>query len=103
VNPWLKSQNARGPAFKPSPLVFVVFFFGLAGDNVRRTRAFFALSYLELNLLAFLKMSVAFRLDFRVMNEQIIAAIIWHDKSKAFVPVKPFYCTCTHYCAPLAF
>ena len=76
--------------------------FGLGRDYVGRTRAFFALSDLELNFLAFLKIGVAGRLDFRVMNEQIIAAIIGRDKSKAFLPVKPFYCTCTHYSAPLA-
>jgi hypothetical protein len=36
------------------------------------------------------------------MNEQILAALVWSDKSEAFFPVKPFYCTCTHFCAPLA-
>jgi len=60
---------------------------GLAGDYVGRTRAFFALSDLELNLLALLKIGVAGALDFRVMNEQIIAAIIGADKSKAFFPI----------------
>jgi len=75
----------------------------LTGDYVGRTRAFFALSNLELHLLAFIKTGVALRLDFRVMNEQIVTAVIGGDKSKAFLPIKPFYCTCTHYSAPLAF
>jgi hypothetical protein len=30
------------------------------------------------------------------MNEQIVTAGIGGDKSKAFLPIKPFYYTCTH-------
>lgn len=80
-----------------------MFSFKLAGDDVRRTRAFFALSDLELHLLALIKRGVAAHLDFRMMNEQILAGIIGGDKSKTFASVEPFYCTCTHYYAPLAF
>ena len=78
------------------PLVFSAFCFGLAGDYVGRTWAFSALSDHELNLLPFIKIGVTGALDFRVVNEQILAATIGADKSKSFTAVKPFYCTCTH-------
>jgi len=84
-------------------LVFPVCCFGLARDYVGRTGAFSALSDLELNLLTFLETGVPGGLDFRVMNEQVIAASIGGDKAKALFPVKPFYYTCAHYCAPSAF
>jgi hypothetical protein len=84
------------------PVGFSVCYFELAGDNIGRTRAFFALSDLEFYPLPLLECGVAFCLDFRVMNKQIFCAAIRCDKSKAFLPVKPFYCTCTHYLAPLA-
>jgi hypothetical protein len=50
-------------------LVFLVFFFRLTRDYVGRTRAFLALSDIELNLLALLKIGVAGRLDCRMMNK----------------------------------
>jgi hypothetical protein len=75
----------------------------LLRDYVGRTRALFALSNIKLNLLAFLKIGVAGRLDFGVVDEQILAAVIGRDKSKALFSIKPFYCTCAHYFAPLAF
>ena len=92
----VKCQNETGSASWQSPLVFSACCFGLAGGYVGRTRAFSALSDLKVNLLAFVKIGVTGAIDFRVMNEQIIAAIIGAYKSKAFCPVKPFYCTCTH-------
>jgi hypothetical protein len=70
--------------------------FGLAGDYVRRTRPFFALSDHELYLLAFIKTGVSGALDFRVMNEQILAAALGADKSESFASVKPFHNTFTH-------
>ena len=75
----------------------------LAGDYSGRTWAFFALSDCELNLLAFVKARIAVGLYFRVMNEQILIAVIGRDESVSFFLVKPFYCTCTHYLSPLAF
>ena len=86
-----------------SPLVLPASCFELARDYVGRTRAFFPLSNLELNLLTFLKSRVAGRLDFRVMNEQVITAAVRTDKSKALLPIEPFYYTCTHYITPSAF
>ena len=65
----LKIKLKNGLRFKWSPLDFPVLCFGLAGDDVRRARAFFALSDLELHFLAFIKTGVAVHLDFRMMNE----------------------------------
>jgi len=97
----LNVKNKRAPVFL-EPVCFSVSCFELTRDYVGCTRSFFTLSDLEFHLLAFLKSGVAIRLDFRVMNEQILAAAIGCDKSKTFFPVKPFYYTCTHNCAPLA-
>jgi len=98
----LNIKLKTGSVFE-EPVSFPVFYFELAGDYVGCTRAFFALADLEFHLLAFVKRGVAAHLDFRMMNEQILAGIIGGDKSKTFASVKPFYCTCAHYCAPLAF
>jgi hypothetical protein len=68
----------------------------LLRDYVGRTRAFFALSDIKLNLLAFLKIGIAGRLDFGVVYEQILAAVVGSDKSKALLSIKPFYSTCAH-------
>ena len=97
----LKIKLKTGSVFE-EPVSFPVFCFELAGDDVGRTRTFFALSDLKLHLLAFVKRGVAAHLDFRMMNEQILAGVVGSDKSKTFASVKPFYCTCTHFCAPLA-
>jgi hypothetical protein len=61
------------------------------------TWAFFALSDLKANLLVFIEGGIASRLDFRVMDKQVIAAAIRSDKTKSLTRVEPFYCTCTHY------
>ena len=97
----LKNKLKTGSVFE-EPVSFPVFCFELAGDDVGRTRAFFALSDLELHPLAFLKTGVARRLDLRVMNEQIILGVIGFDKTKAFFPIKPFYCTLSHFGTPSA-
>ena len=59
----------RSSGFSGGALVFPVYCLRLTRDYVGRTRAFFALSDIELNPLAFLKTGVASRLDCRVMNE----------------------------------
>ena len=75
----------------------------LAWDYIGRTRpAFLAFADLILNLLPLIKGGIAGRLDLRVVHEHIITAVVGGDKSKAFFPTKPFYCTCTHYLTPLA-
>ena len=89
-------KNKRGSGFCRSPLVFAVCRHGLSRGYVCRTRAFPSLSDFELHPLAFVKIRVAAGLDFRMMDEQILSAIIGADESIPFVPVKPFYCTCCH-------
>lgn len=75
----------------------------LAWNYIRRTRpAFLALTDLVLNLLTLIEGGVAGRLDLRVVHKNIVTAVVRSDKSEAFLPTKPFYCTCTHYCTPLA-
>ena len=64
----LKIKLKRAP-FLEEPVSFPVLCFELAGGDVRRARAFFALSDLELDLLAFVKTGVTVHLDFRMMNE----------------------------------
>ena len=59
----LKIKLKTGSVFE-EPVSFPVFCFELAGDDVGRTRTFFALSDLELHLLAFVKRGIAAHLDF---------------------------------------
>jgi len=56
---------------------------GLAGDYVGRTRAFFALPDLEFHLLAFVERCIARRLNLRVVDKQIFAAIIRVNKAES--------------------
>ena len=63
-----KTKMKRAPV-RPEPVGFSGFVFELAGDDVGCTRPFFALSDLELDLLAFIKTGVTAHLDFRMMNE----------------------------------
>jgi hypothetical protein len=90
------SAEQKGSALKRSPLVLSEHHFVLAGGYVGRAWPFFALSDLELYLLAFIKIRIPAHLDFRVMNEQILAAVFGADKSKTFCPVKPLHNTFTH-------
>jgi len=95
-------QNETGPVIDGARWFFTVLCFGLAWYDVGRTGAFLTLSDHELDLLALGETGVAVRLDFRVMNEQVLTAGVGADEPKTFLLVKPFYCTCTHYCTPLA-
>jgi hypothetical protein len=70
--------------------------FELTGDYVRRAWPFFALPDCELYLLAFFKIGVSAALDFRVMDEQILTAVLGADKSITFAAVKPLHNTFTH-------
>jgi hypothetical protein len=63
------SQIETGSGLSGARWFFRFTVFELARDDVGRTRAFFALSDLELHLLAFIKSGITFSLDFRVMNE----------------------------------
>ena len=71
--------------------------FCLGWDYIGRTRTFFALSDLEFNLLAFIKLSEAFHLNFGVMDKQIIASVVRLDETVSLTRIKPFYLTCTHW------
>jgi hypothetical protein len=57
------------------------------------TRPFFALSSLEINLLVLIEICVTCSFHFRVVDEQIIAAVIGSNKTITFVCIKPFYCS----------
>ena len=72
----------------------------LLGCYVDGTRAFFALAYLELDLLAFVQIRVTARLDFGVVDKQILASVVRNDEPKTFCAIEPLYCTCTHYNSP---
>jgi hypothetical protein len=61
------------------------------------TWAFFALSYFELNCLAFLKRSVALGYDLRMVHEEVLAAFIGANKTKTFAVIEPLNFTCTHF------
>jgi hypothetical protein len=49
------------------------------------TWAFFALSDLEINLLVLIEICVTDSLNFRMMDEQVIAAVIGSNKTITFV------------------
>ena len=93
-------KNETGPDFLGARWFFRSVALDLRRDYVGRTRAFLALSDLELNPLTFIKTGIAGRLDFGMMNEQVLVGIIGGNKSKTFFSIKPFYCTCTHCLTP---
>ena len=68
----------------------------LLGDDVRRARAFFALSDLELDLLALVESRVAWSLDLWMMDKQILSTVIGVNEAKTFTWIEPLDCTCTH-------
>ena len=72
----------------------------LYGCNVCRTGSFFALADLVLDCLSFVQTRVAACLDFRVVNEQVRAAVVGDDKSETLWIIEPFYFSCTHYNTP---
>ncbi len=57
--------------------------------NVRRLRPLLALRHLELDLRPFGQRLEAAPGDLRVMDEQILAAIIWRDEAVALVVAEP--------------
>jgi hypothetical protein len=55
------------------------------------------LSNFIFNFLAFIKrFKAALALNFRMMNKQVFASVLWSDKTEAFVWIEPLYGTCTH-------
>ncbi len=67
-----------------------------AGTDPGRTRAFLALAYLELDLLALLERRVSLHPYLGMMDEQIVAALIRCDEPKPLVRIEPFDCTFCH-------
>ena len=86
-----KKGPAAGRAFRSSR-----FTFALAGDHVRRAGTLSTLTDGELDLLVFVKCCVAFGSDFRVVNEEVFAAVIRSNEAKSLARVEPFYCACRH-------
>jgi len=61
------------------------------------TRSLLTLSDFEFYFLAITeRCKAAWALYFRMMNEQILAAIVWCDETVTFVCIEPLHCTCTH-------
>jgi hypothetical protein len=69
----------------------------LAGTYFDRTAtALFAFPNLVLDLLVFIKRCSALSSDFRMMEKQIVSAIVGNNKTVSFPVAEPFYSTCTH-------
>jgi len=68
----------------------------LAGDDIRRAGAFLALPDVELHRLILIQRSVALRLHFRVMDEQILPAVIGSNEAKTLARVEPLHFTSCH-------
>jgi len=67
-----------------------------AGAHVRCLRAFRAAPGLKFHFLTFLEGPKTIRLNVSVMHEEIFAAIVGLDKSKALFLVKPLHGTLCH-------
>ena len=64
-------------------LFFLKRCFRLARNYIGRARAFFAFSDLEFNFLAFIERCVPGCLNLRVVNKQIVAAVVWLDETES--------------------
>lgn len=67
------------------------------GAALCRFRSLAALSRLKLNLLTVLKGLKAIHQNVRMMNEQVLTAIVRHDKPIAFLIAEPLHCPNSHY------
>src|SRR3954447_13762361 len=70
--------------------------FGSERLDIGRGRALCAVRDVEGDLLRFLEGLVAIHLDGAVMGEEILAAVIRRDESKALRVVEPLHGTCCH-------
>src|ERR1700712_4815388 len=69
--------------------------------NVLRLRALGTLRDVELDLLVLVEGLVALRLDGRVVNEDVIAAVLLGDEAEALLGVEPLNCALSHAgCSP---
>ena len=70
--------------------------FWLRRSNVSCTWAFLAFSDFKLDFLALIQRSIALYVDFRMVNEQIIAPIVGNNKTVSLLRIEPFHCTRTY-------
>ncbi len=68
----------------------------LLWHDVGRARAFLALADIVCHLASFIKCGIAVGLDFREMDEQVLATVIRRDESISLCVIEPFYRTSTH-------
>src|SRR5690349_6563972 len=64
--------------------------------NVLRLRALRALGDVELDLLVLVEGLVALRLDRRVVNEDVVAAVLLRDEAEALLRVEPLNSALSH-------
>ena len=69
----------------------------LQRHNIGRLLTLRALLHFEAYLLVFLQRFEATSLDFRKMREQVFAATVRRNETKALCIVKPLHCTCCHF------
>ncbi len=72
----------------------------LGGNHVVGTRPFLALSDFKRDFLAFIEAGIALRLDFRMVDEQIVRSVLRSDETKSLACIEPLHCTCTHCTTP---
>jgi hypothetical protein len=68
----------------------------LYGSHTGCTRALLALSNLELDLLTFIERGVTLGFDLRVVDEQVLAAVIRSDETESLGRIEPLYRTSAH-------
>src|SRR5215218_1507414 len=92
--------NATRPArLSRAGRVNSAWFASLARDlrHVLSGRSLLALDGVELDLIAFSEGLETAALNRRMMDEQILRAILWRDETEALVVVEPLHCACrTH-------
>jgi hypothetical protein len=62
-------------------------------NYVCRTGSFLAFAHRVLDLLPLVEVGIPLCLDFRVVNEQVRAAVVSDYKSVSFSAIEPFYCS----------
>jgi len=86
----------KGPYVYAGPFIGLPFHRCSAGRDVGRLRSFSALAGDIVHGLTFLKRLESFAGDVRVMDKEVLTAIIGDDKSKTLLLTEPFYRTLCH-------
>src|SRR5262245_5857877 len=68
----------------------------LDGGYLDRLRTFLPLLDLELNALVLLKRAKAAPLDFGIVDEEVLSAVVWGDETVALFAVEPFHSSLRH-------